>query len=301
RLRSTPNVTNARPSRKDYLALVKVDGMYFASESQKPPTKIPQKSPDEEKRQRAEFWRTARPKGDPAEREMPRAKRERVHRYYSHVISLALSALDDGSKSPPPSRELIEWLLDALGYHVTEWTRLTDEELANLMSCPSRLKDEITYDRVLSRIRKQRERLLAWQDKPGNPILINHRHFFEHAADSEPGNPKGKHYSEYKLPFGELVAEIVAECPVGTRNDRLKRVIKRQVDDYGGTQKREKGKREHSPESDLNRAAAIAKKAFDRKEKRSGRQSAINAFRAAFEREFGEFLQEVFFDNSSEI
>lgn len=216
----------------------------------------------------------------------PAAAREFSHRHYSRVISLALSALDDGSQSPPPSREFIEWLLSKLGYHCETWTRLTDEELVDFIGCDGRLNEEITRGRILEKIRKQRGRLLKWQEKPDNPIIIDHRVIFEHAEDSEPGRPKGKSYSEYQTPFGELVAEIVEDAPAGTRDDKLKRIVKLHVAEYlkrfSGTTKRNKKKRQHSPESDLKRAATVARKAFEREEKKAGRPSAINAFSGAF-------------------
>lgn len=217
-------------------------------------------------------------------------RREHVHRHYSRVISLALSALDDGSQSPTPSRDLIEWLISALGFHCEEWTRLTDEELVDFASCAGRLSDDVTRNRIIERIRKARQRFLKWQEKEENPILIDYRTVFEHAEDSEPGRPKGKTYSEYQLPFGELVADIIEEAPAGTRNDRLKTVVRRHTRAYlqrfSGAARLDKKKREHSPESDLKRAATVAKKAVDREEKKSGQRSAIAEFCSVFNREF---------------
>src|SRR5262249_22072159 len=111
--------------------------------------------------------------------DLRRSRREDVHRHYSRVISLALSALDDGSQSPPPSREFIEWILSALGFRAETWTRLTDEELVDFVGCAGRLNEEVTRGRILEKIRKQRHRLMEWQEKDGNPILIDHRTVFE--------------------------------------------------------------------------------------------------------------------------
>jgi hypothetical protein len=235
--------------------------------------------------------------------DLRRVRREHVHRHYSRVISLALSALDDGSQSPPPSRELIEWLLSALGFHCTEWTRLTDEELADFVGASFRLNEKITHVRILGKIRKQRERLVKWQAKEGNPNLFDYRLFFEHAEDSEPGRPKGKNYPEYRGPFGELIVGIIEEAPPSTRDDRLKRVVRRHVADYlarfNGTAKRDKRKKEHSPESDLNRAATVAWRAVEREEKKSGRLSALNSFCAVFSRKFSGLVRFESFDGKS--
>jgi hypothetical protein len=242
-------------------------------------------------------------KHPPEEIDLRQTRREHVHRHYSRAISMAHSALDDGSKSPQPSRDLTEWLLSKLGFHCKEWTQLTDEELASFICAPARLSDEITHDRTLKRIRKARERLLKWQAKAGNPILIEYELRFVHAEDSEPGRPKGKHYPWYRLPFGELIAEIIEEAPVGTRADRLKRIVKRHVDNYlarfGGAYKRDKKKKEHSPESDLKRSATIAKKAVERAEKKSGQQSAVSEFVSVFSREFCGLVRFSPFDHKS--
>ncbi len=248
---------------------------------------------------RAAFLRNLQPKPEAdSPREMPRAKRERVQRYYSRVITLALSALDDGSQSPPPSRDFIELLLSALGYEVVEWTRCTDESASEFAACAVRLNKEMTKNRFLANHRKQRERLMAWQGKAGNPILVEHRHFFELAEDSEPGRPKGKHYSEYKLPFGELIRDIIEDCPIGTRDEQLKKAVKRHAAAYlqrfGGTSKHDKKKRQHSPESNAARAATVAFDAFIREIQKSGEVSAANLIRAAFEAKFGDFYNGVF-------
>jgi hypothetical protein len=218
---------------------------------------------------------------------------------------MALSALEDESQSQPPCREYIEALLSALGYDAIEdWTRLTDEELVSFITCPVRLNDQITHDRALSRIRKARQRLKNWQGKEGNPILIEHRNFFEHAADSKPGNPKGKHYSEYKLPFGELIRDVIEKCPIGTRDDRLKKAVKGHVIEYlkrfDGESRRDKKKRQHSPESDLKRVNSVALAAIRREESRVGHQSTINLLRSSFSPELVEYLREAFFDNPNQ-
>src|SRR5262245_58931629 len=81
------------------------------------------------------FWRKY---GEPATgRKMPRSKREKVVRYYSHVLSAVLSALDDGRQAQDdedkpaklPSRSYIEFVLAALGFEVSDWARMGDDEI----------------------------------------------------------------------------------------------------------------------------------------------------------------------------
>jgi hypothetical protein len=129
---------------------------------------------------------------------------------------------------------------------------------------------------------------LRWQAKEGNPVLVEHALRFERDTGERAGG--GRHYSEYRLPFGELVAEIVEKAPAGTRADRLASIVRNSTRDFIHRQKKQrfkaKKKREHSPESDLKRAATIAKKAVEREIEHAGRSSAINAFRAEFNRAF---------------
>src|SRR5262249_37609850 len=159
-------------------------------------------------------------------------KREKVARYYSTCISGALSAFDDGrpgsdSEEKParlPSRTYIEFILAALGFDVQDWTRMGDDEIVKLNTCHVRLTDDAGHARAPDRFKKQRERLNDWQNEAGNPILIEHRVVYDKDAE--------RNYSEYRIPFGELLRDIIADAPVGTNHAHLKPVIKRHVRAY---------------------------------------------------------------------
>src|SRR5262249_3746606 len=232
------------------------------------------------------------------EREMPRAKREKVFSYYSRIISGVLSALDDGRQARDdedkpakiPSRTYIEYVLSALGFDVIEWTRIGDDELVRLNTCAVRLTDKSGHSRALERFKKQRERLNEWQGEPGNPLLIEHRAAYE--------QEECRNYSEYRVPLGELLRDIITDAPVGTNDQHLKPVIKRHVKGYlqrfEGAAKPIPRDRHPSPISDAHRSATLAWKAFDGEERKSGRASAINLVRASFRAQFGDDFGEIF-------
>jgi hypothetical protein len=243
-----------------------------------------------------DFWRS---QGDTTMgREMPRTKREKVVRYYSHVLSGVLSAVDDGrlvrdDEDKPaklPSRTYIEFVLVALGYDVPDWTRMGDDEIVRLNTCHVRLTDDAGHNRALTRFQKQRERMNEWQGEPGNPILIEHRVFYD--------QDERRNYSEYKVPLAELLRDILADAPVGTNHAHLKPVIKRHVRAYlrrfDGEAKPVKKTRHPSPLSDAHRSATLAKKALDSEARKSGKTSAINLLATSLKAQLGDDFEEIF-------
>ena len=246
-----------------------------------------------------DFVRNARPAGEPAaEREMPRSKREKVVRYYSHVLSAVLSALDDGrqaqdSEEKPaklPSRSYIEFVIAALGFDVSDWTRMGDDEIVRFNTCHIRLTDDAGHNRALERFKKQRERMNEWQGEAGNPILIEHRVFYD--------QEERRNYSEYRVPLAELLRDIIADAPVGTNHAHLKPVIKRHVRAYlqrfDGAAKPVKKTRHPSPTSDAHRSATLARKALDSEMRKSGRASAINLLASSLKDQLGDDFDEIF-------
>ena len=242
----------------------------------------------------AQFWHSQGVEG----REMPRSKREKVARYYSKVISGTLSALDDGrqaqdSEDKPgklPSRTYIEWILSALGFDVQDWTRMGDGELVRLNTCHLRQTDDAGHSAALRRFVRQRERLNEWQGEAGNPILIEHRVFYD--------RDEQRNYSEYRVPFAELLRDIIADAPVGTRDYHLKQKIKKHVriylERFGGTAKPIHEPRHPSPMSDAHRSASLALKAFEGEARKSGSTSAANLMRASFQAAFGDQFGQIF-------
>jgi hypothetical protein len=242
------------------------------------------------------FWRS---QGDTATgREMPRAKREKVVRYYSHVLSAVLSALDDGRQAQDdedkpaklPSRSYIEFVLAPLGFDVSDWTRMGDDEIVRFNTCHIRLTDDAGHNRALTRFKKQRERMHEWQGEPGNPILIEHRVFYD--------QDEKRNYSEYKVPLAELLRDILADAPVGTNHAHLKPIIKRHVRVYlqrfEGTAKPIRKERHPSPTSDAHRSATLARKALDSEARKSGRTSAINLLATSLKAQLGDDFEEIF-------
>ena len=229
---------------------------------------------------------------------MPQAKRERVVRYYSKVLSAVLSALDDGRQAQDdeakparlPSRSYLEFVLAALGFDAQDWTRMGDDEIVRLNTCHVRLIDDAGHNHALSRFQKQRERLNEWQGEAGNPILIEHRVFYD--------RDEQRNYSEYRVPLGELLRDVIADAPVGTNQAHLRPVIKRHVRTYllrfDGTAKPVHKSRHPSPMSDANRSATLALKAFEGEARKSGATSAVNLMRASFRATFGDQFGEIF-------
>jgi hypothetical protein len=232
------------------------------------------------------------------EREMPRSKREKVARYYSKVISMALSAIDDGrqaqdSEEKPaklPSRSYIEFVLAALGFDVQDWTRMGDDEIVRLNTCHIRLTDDAGHAHALNRFKKQRQRTNEWQGEADNPILIEHQVIYDRDAQ--------RNFSEYRVPFGELIRDIIADAPVGTNDYHLKQKVKLHVRAYlqrfEGTAKRVHKTRHPSAMSDANRSASLAVKAFECEARKSGDTSAMNLMRSSFRAAFGDKFEEIF-------
>lgn len=229
---------------------------------------------------------------------MPRTKREKVFRYYSKVISASLSAFDDGrsgsdSEEKPakiPSRTYIEFVLSALGFDVSDWARIGDDEIVRLNTCHLRQADDDGHKSALRRFVRQRERLNEWQGEEGNPILIEHRVMYDQDAQ--------RNFSEYRLPFGELLRDIIADAPVGTNDYHLKQRIKRHVRAYlqrfEGTAKPKHKERHPSPISDAHRSATLALKAFEGEARKSGDTSAMNLMQSSFRAAFGEKFEQIF-------
>lgn len=220
-----------------------------------------------------------------------RAKRERVWRYYSKVISLTLSALDDGPPSRIPSREYIEFLLSAIGFDNTEeWIRFHDEELIKANITALRVQDDAAFDRGLERIRQARNRLNEWQAIAGNPLIIEHRVVYEKDAQHS--------HSEYRLPIAGLLREIIQACPIGTHHKTLKVTINRCAAEYlnrfHGSAKTTKRKKEHSPESDANRAATFALAAFEKESQRHGLVDATALVYTKFKERLGANFTKIF-------
>jgi hypothetical protein len=242
----------------------------------------------------SQFW-AAQSSG---EREMPLKKREKVVHYYSYVLSGVLSAVDDGrqaqdSEEKPaklPSRSYIEFILAALGFDAQDWTRMGDDELVRFNTCHVRLADDAGHNRALNRFLNQRKRMNEWQGEPGNPILIEHRVIYDQEAK--------RNYSEYRVPLGELLRDIIADAPVGTNHAHLKPVIKRHVRAYlerfDGAAKPVRKTRHPSPISDAHRSATLARKALDNEILKSGKASALNLLRSSFRAEFGADFDEIF-------
>jgi hypothetical protein len=225
-------------------------------------------------------------------RELSRSKRERAFQHYSKVVSMLWCAFD------APSRDFATDLISALGFETPEdkWVRLPDEQLLKGTRCfagverPGPKRDEeitILTNRELENIRKARQRLLKWQDQPGKPLLVEYRRFYDSAEQ--------KHYSEYKLLITELIRDIVGVCPIGSSSQKLRNTVERDVDTYikcfAGSSKRPVRKRQHSPESDLARAATVARNAYQRELEKSGEASALRAFQKAFRQKFGDSFQ----------
>jgi hypothetical protein len=226
---------------------------------------------------------------------LPRSKRERTWRHYQRVLTLLLSSLD----VPDGAQEFVSDLLSIFGFEVEEWAKLYDLDLAERLVCTmieTSPKDE-NYKahlvRVADRKRKQRDSLLNYQAMACNPLIIEFQAPF--VAEDKKKRP------EYKLPIAEAVREIVRKCPVGASDKRLRKAIQQGAAEYvkkfDGEEKRLRTKQEHSPESDLARAATVAKKAFDRAEadeRHGGHTAAIEAFRAAFDGKLGHIIREAF-------
>jgi len=242
----------------------------------------------------SQYWASQSTEG----RELPRTKRERVVRYYSTCISAALSAMDDGRPAQDdedkpakiPSRTYIEFVLAALGFDVQDWTRTGDDEIVRLNTCHVRQTDDAGHKAALRRFVRQRERLNEWQGESGNPILIEHRVVYD--QDTR------RNYSEYRIPFGELLRDIIDDAPVGTNQHHLKPVVKRHVRTYlkrfEGAAKPVHRTRHPSPMSDANRSATLARKAFEGEERKAGPASAVNLVRASFKAAFGDKFSEIF-------
>jgi len=243
---------------------------------------------------RRQFWQSQGTDG----REMPRTKREKVARYYSKVVSMALSALDDGRQAQDnednpakiPSRSYIEFILSALGFEASDWTRMGDDEIVRLNTCHLRLTDDAGHSRALGRFQRQRQRLNEWQGEAGNPLLIEHQAFYD--------RDEQKNYSEYRVPLGELLRDIIADAPVGTNDYHLKQRVKRHVRAYlerfGGTAKPVHKTRHPSALSDAHRGASLTKKAFDCEARKSGKTSAINLLRSSLKAQLGDDFAEIF-------
>lgn len=221
----------------------------------------------------------------------PTGKRERVHRYYSRVLSMCLSALYDGQPKNFPGRDYIEYVISAIGYdQADEWAYITDEDLIKTNIVGLRIRDDVAIARETERIQKQRARLNEWQAKAGNPIIIE----FECEYDKD----EKKNRAKYKRPICELIREIVADCPVGTPDKRLRVTVAIRANEYlkrfDGTAKTVKGKREHSADSDANRAATFALEAYRKQENKSGQADAVVLIRNAFRAKFGDLYTQVF-------
>lgn len=206
--------------------------------------------------------------------------------------------MDDGrqaqdSEEKPaklPSRTYIEFVLAALGFDAQDWTRIGDDEIVRFNTCHIRLTDDAGHNRALERFKKQRERMNEWQGEAGNPALIEHRVVYD--------QDQRRNYSEYRVPLGELLRDIIADAPVGTNHAHLKPIIKRHVRAYlerfEGTAKPVHKTRHPSPISDAHRSATLARKALDNETRKSGKASALNLIRSSFRDEFGDDFDEIF-------
>lgn len=224
---------------------------------------------------------------------LPRSKRERTFQHYRRVLTLLLRALD----VPEGAQDLVEDLFSIIGFETEDWAHLCDKTLAQAITCtiePLSKEDYSTLlNRVVDRKRKQRDSLLEYQAQPGNPLIIEFEAPYIKADKKR--DPK------YKLPIGRVIREIVAEAPVGASEKRIRAAVIKHaggyLDLFAGEARRGFEKREHSPESDLARAATVAKNAFDRFEKderNGGHNAAVAAFRQAFDGKLGHIIREAF-------
>jgi hypothetical protein len=103
------------------------------------------------------------------------------------------------------------------------------------------------------------------------------------------------------LPIAGVVRDIIAEAPVGAGEKRIREAVRKHAGAYielfEGTAKKLRPKKAHSPESDLARAATVAREAFDKiaaDEKKGGYAAAIAAFEKVFDAKLGDVIREAF-------
>jgi hypothetical protein len=197
---------------------------------------------------------------------------------------------DEERPAKLPSRTYVEFILASLGFEAQDWTRMGDNEVVRFNTCAVRLTDEAVQAASLRRFIRQRERLNEWQSEAGNPILVEHRVIYDQDAQ--------RNYSEYRVPLGELLRDIIADAPIGTRDHHLKQKIKRHVRSYlqrfEGTAKPVRRDRHPSPISDAHRGTTLIRKALENETRKSGPGSAANLICSAFRAEFGDQFQEIF-------
>ncbi len=200
---------------------------------------------------------------EPSSREMPRGKRERVYKHYSYTLTLILDELG----APEGCREFVEALIVKIGFDETEWVRCCDETLARFVACaPGRV------EAAKQRMYRQRRDVIAWQENSENPTFIQHRLVFEQEVTRQ--------YSEYKLPVAGLLRDVIAACPVGTRERALKEAVRRIVlqfiRDNAALRQKPRNKKHKPPESKFKMALTLAAQGYAEEKQAHGDFSAQN-------------------------
>ncbi len=185
-------------------------------------------------------------------------KREQIAQHYKLILLKTLNGLG----APECAFDYVAGIIAVIGYDQTERAELFDETFASAtLGSTHRLTKEdhdTKLGREVARRRKQRQRILKWQEHKDNPLLFEFNNEF---------NPDtGKRRAEYDLFIIELVREIAADAEPGSRPKQIDATVATHCSGYlerfTGEAKRLIKKNKHSPESDAHRAATLLQTAL---------------------------------------
>lgn len=212
---------------------------------------------------------------------MPRRKRERIFAHYLKALATLLNYFG----VPESTHEFIQAVIIAAGFpdNTEEEFQLTDSKIAGAVTV-----NETDRARVIERFRKQRARLVEWQNARDENGLL---HPAVLGISSHYDEGEKKRFYSYRLVICELVRNIIAKAPVNSKPERLRAQAKITAREYLAEMrirpKVQKAKRTHSPESNFRRALTLLEAGFELEVRLHGEDSARNLLRKTL-RETGE-------------
>lgn len=147
-----------------------------------------------------------------------------------------------------------------------DWKRIFDQKLARAIATEI---DGPTIKRIISRFRKQRERLFEWQER--NLVVV---------AGRLTRPLENFNYSwEYKLDFWPFFVSCLKDCPIGTPWNATRRTVKEEVMRLVKEKKADmpvKERKKTKPNADLNKARAFFIRYFRQVQEESGTKTALD-------------------------
>lgn len=194
-------------------------------------------------------------------------RNERIQIHLNTIVQRVFSFYGYADCKTESAKKYIDVVIGALpnGYDSTDWTPLSDEEVAlhelgSLHDLRSEDKTNL-LNRTINCHRKRRQRFIDRQEKGGVDIL---HYKTENFCTDGVTRSQGSYMIEPG--FTEMLRDLQAACPVGCGDGVLNRAIRIHCEKYeelfqGSAKRKVRKKREPSADADVNQSKARLKTA----------------------------------------